>query len=1014
MLIEHRYPTWETMAQAFHASVMKWPVTIMDRIALVTDSKAHHRHLIHHVASCEQGAGICAGIEDFSWSQLVSSLSKDEDPWASQSLPTLIAQGLDRRRDDPIFNDVMSYLDCDSGLRPGRRHSFYSKMARIFSRYRLLAADMTHSWAQEKDLDPHGEPLNSHQIWQAALWRELIDITAVDPYEYDHSLCDRLREGTIGQDLPTHIFIASIYDLTSYQRMFYDALSHHHEVHLALLNGDDRLSIPLIEAYSHRLYEQTIRNQDLDLCSPHVNDTVMGNGKIDKEISFHGCYGIDRQVEVLRDVLCDLLDASEGRQPRDIVVYAVGLSRFTPALLSLFHADSFHPGKDLRIQLAGQKAGMSNPIFDVVVNLIYLYDRRATSRDFIDFISNDLIRRRFDISDSDIDQIESLIARSEIRWGVDQRQRGRNGVPLLQSTWYQGIERLLLSLVSDPGDMRPVKYVLPVEYVDLSNGPLIGTLAEIVSRIRKIFSYFSQTAEPSIWASCLREICDLFAPQSFDDRWMIHHLYSVACELETHSRTTLLDHGDFAGWVRAVAQQGIDRINYFNGSLTITELGDMQAIESDAVVFLGLDDLSFPTKGEDSGDDLLGHIRADLLWTCDPRKRHEQALVDACLSARSKIVVIYENADDVTGRRHLDHRVIHNLQCSFSPSQITERIHHLLPYGWSEFDHGDPFSYDPLSYRGAHSSLLPREEKRDEQRPLQRNIGENIDIDLGDLISFYLNPAASFLRQAHIDLRDFSRPPKTDLPVKMDSLDRWSCHDYLYRLAMSGIDFDMAHKMLALSGKVILDQDSISPSSYRRVVSAVNAHRRYLNGSSHWIDIRWDESITCHMRLPLIDGRYVVNRFVSVKADDILKVWIPLVFACANGYKIKEGIAAGSRSICHLSPLDQQKAYDLAREMVHIYRDGLERPLPLPIKVADEFIASTTGISDHEDKARRLYDSLCEKDANWAQLFTSYKELTSLPSSTTDPGNPHFTQRFARLSHWLLDPIKEHLHYESF
>ena len=97
-----------------------------------------------------------------------------------------------------------------------------------------------------------------------------------------------------------------------------------------------------------------------------ASDLVPTAGRVDDSLQIHACAGPNRQVAVLREVLCDLFSADASLQPRDVLVLCPQLDAYAELIRAAFTPDPsetsrWHPGHRLRVQLATSGSQSVNP-----------------------------------------------------------------------------------------------------------------------------------------------------------------------------------------------------------------------------------------------------------------------------------------------------------------------------------------------------------------------------------------------------------------------------------------------------------------------------------------------------------------------------------------------------------------------------------------------------------------------------------------------------------------------------
>ncbi|TKI05928.1 exodeoxyribonuclease V subunit gamma [Martelella alba] len=159
-----------------------------------------------------------------------SAFSKDAMTWKLMSLlPALSRQ--------PGFEVVCRYLSDDDDLR--KCHQFAARLADLFDQYLVFRPDWLESWQKGDTVAGLGEA----QLWQAPLWRALVEFTAqsgqspwhrANLYQrFIHTL-EAAKSRPAG--LPQRVFICGISALPPTYLQALQALGRHVDIHLLFTN----------------------------------------------------------------------------------------------------------------------------------------------------------------------------------------------------------------------------------------------------------------------------------------------------------------------------------------------------------------------------------------------------------------------------------------------------------------------------------------------------------------------------------------------------------------------------------------------------------------------------------------------------------------------------------------------------------------------------------------------------------------------------------------------------------
>ncbi|MGI5951584.1 MAG: exodeoxyribonuclease V subunit gamma, partial [Brooklawnia sp.] len=732
--------TWSELCGLVAARLHTRPGPVMGYDLVVVSSAGHQRALSQVLANAPGGPQITAGLKFVQLPRLESHLAQllaadgqlDDDGWRGVALQLGLLELLADTRFSPDLEPVLRHVGAP-GERPGRAHATAQRIAAIFRRYATHAPAMVAAWRDGRDTGPGGQPLGARDQWQPAAWRGLTHLLGPDPALRRERLLGLVQAAPV-PGLPERILLALVDDPPPSTTELLDALAQHHEVHGFLLGGTPDGSrpmptgLPAAAVGPAQLSDPLLKQVQHELRS---GQPAGERTQADPSFQIHACHGPNRQVEVLRDVLCGLFSDDPTLQPRDVVVLCPALAEYAPLVAASFGLDpqtnpGLHPGHRLRAQIAAPAISALNPVLAVLTRLFELYAGRATNLDLLDLCQLPPVTERFGFTGDDLESARQLIDGAQVRWGLDAAQRQRNQVPINTSTWLAGMQRMLVSLALDDQPLVDMKTVTPVGQIEGSHSQLIGRLAELVSRVRKVTSSFETAGSAAQWSRRLREAIDLLTAVEPSDQWQLTHAYGVLADLAEQGtgRTAMLHTSDVAAWLAQQQQAGARRPNYGNGSMIFTSLGDLAAIDARVICVLGLDDTTFPGVPTLDGDDLLDRPGAAGAqhWTTDRRLRHRQRLRDAMLAAEQAFIVVTQGADETSGsRRPLPLCIAELLElCSISgpagawESQAPNALvkwHPLHAHGWAAFASeadGQPASFDTQALQGARQLTHPR------------------------------------------------------------------------------------------------------------------------------------------------------------------------------------------------------------------------------------------------------------------------------------------------------------------
>ena len=659
------------------------------------------------------GDGVCAGVDFVTPHSLVSMLlDRDaDDPWSPDRLAWPLLTVIDDVMGVPGFEDLTTHLGGgDPGDdRSARRYAVARRLAGLFSSYAVQRPALLTDWAAGVRSDGAGGRLDPDLLWQAELWRRLLDVVDVAPPDVRHAdTLARLRSGSaVGLDLPSRLSLFGHTRLPETEVSLLRALGEQRDVHLWL----PQASTDLWHALAPTAREgQVPRDADTSAAlvghpllgslgrdarelrrtlgelpgtpapaPPGTPDTLLGwlqhdlranrapaaglratrtlaDDGTDDSVQVHACHGAARQVDVLREVLVGLLQDDPGLEPRDILVMVPDIETYAPLISASFGmADvagegAGHPGHRLRVRLADRSLAATNPLLALAAQLVELVRGRMTASQVLDVAAADPVRARFGLGDEDLERITHWVDVSGVRWGYDADQRATFGLTGVgANTWSSGLRRVLLGAAMSGLDHRRVAGTVPVDDVSDGDLDLVGRFAELVDRVHTFVARAERATTVTDWTAALTDAVHGLTSTPPDEVWQVAQFDREVARIAAGAGAsgTTLRQAD----VRALLQQRLrgrpTRANFRTGTLTVCTMVPMRSVPHRVVCLVGLDDGVFPRVSTVDGDDVLA--RRPRTGERDLRAEDRQLFLDAIVAATDKLVITYTGRGEHTG-----------------------------------------------------------------------------------------------------------------------------------------------------------------------------------------------------------------------------------------------------------------------------------------------------------------------------------------------------------------------------
>ena len=1045
------------------------------------------QRLSHRLGVGHGDDGVCAGVMFRAPRSLIAEITDTvrDDPWAADAMAWPLLGILDESLDEPWARTIALHLghfhtDEEAEFRKGRRYAVARKLAGLFASYAVQRPRLLVDWQEGHDTDGAGGDLESDLHWQPPLWRALVArVDAPPPHVRHQQTLAALRAGPT--QLPPRLSLFGHTRMPATEIELLAALSTHHDLHLWLPHpsaalwgalADEAGPVPRSEDRSHdrvahpllatlgrdvRELQRSLLTHDLvdeELPSPPSRATLLGwlqddlfanspapSGRTladgDRSVQVHSCHGAVRQVDVMREVLLGLLDDDPTLEPRDILVMCPDIEAYAPLITAAFGLEDViedaHPGHRLRVRLADRALTQTNPLLGVAAQLLELAGGRVTASRVLDLVQSPPVRRRFALSDDDLDTITSWVRDSGIRWGFDQEHREPFGLgEYVQNTWRFGLDRVLAGVAISDDARAWVDTTLPLDDVASNKVDLAGRTAELVQRLVTVTDRMTGTHPLAHWLEALTEGVLALTSVERSEAWQTGQLQRELGDVLVAAG----DRSDLAMRLNDVRSLLGDhlagrptRANFRTGTLTVCTMVPMRSVPHRVVCLLGLDDGIFPRLGIVDGDDVLA--RRPMTGERDVRSEDRQLLLDAIDAATERLVITYTGADQHSGQKRPPAVPLGELLDALdrtTPEPIRDRVvveHPLQPFDVRNVSPGalgvpTPFTFDPAMLVTARRAL-------EEQpiappflaQPIAVSTGD--DIALTDLLQFFKDPVKGFFRSLDLTLPWDADPVHDAMPVEIDSLETWGVGDRMLSDMLRSVHPDSALQMEWRRGTLPPGHLGWRKATEVREIAmqlaiAALTHRQ-VEPRAHDVDVTLpDGRRVTGTVTPVYGDRLVAVGYSRLDGKQLLESWIRLLALSANDPDHNWTALTVGRAARGTTPAQRllgpaPEAPDvLLHDLVKLYDAGRREPLPLPLKPS---FAWATARRLGDDPQRAAADKWAPKQWDgdnaepahvrvWGLKAPLDRLFTPVPRGEEFKGEDH---RFGALAMRLWSPL---------
>jgi exodeoxyribonuclease V gamma subunit len=909
----------------------------------------------------------------------------DAYPFSPEILTWKIMARLPRFLQQPEFALLRGYLAGDvDGL---KHFQLAEKIADTFDQYSLFRPEMLLEWERGEGGD-----------WQSVLWREL---AATGQGEHRGRLkeifCRQLVSGMPVAGLPERIAVFGISYLPSYHLEVLAAAARHTEINLFLLSpcreywgdvagrreqarmtADQRqlrmegnpllaslgrlgrdfsemvVDLADLAAGQDDLYQEAdggtllhqLQTDILNLRGGEEAPRLIAAG--DRTVQIHSCHSPLREIEVLHDQLLALLEGEPGLTPRDIVVMTPDIEGYAPYIATVFDGCQ-DPARKIPYSIADRSLTSEGQIAAVLLKLLALPGSRMTAVQLLDILESAPVQRRFGLNDEDLDRIRHWIEETRVRWGLDEQDRMRLGLPGYRDhSWRAGLDRLLLgyAMPEEAGCLFNGK--LPYDEMEGSSVPTLGRLAEFIDRVAALADGL-QRARPLVqWRAALgATLADFLAADDAAARELAAVAALIDSLVDLAEQAACSEPVHFAvvrAWLAARLQQEEKGLGFLTGGVTFCAMLPMRSIPFRIVALIGMSEGAFPRQSRPPAFDLMA--RHPRRGDRSLRDEDRYLFLEAILSARDGLYISYVG-QSVRDNSEIPPSVLVSefldaIERGFTAGQgrnIDERLltrHRLQAFSPDYFTAGSPL----FSYSAELCTALL--EKRAPQQPAAAFLhtplaeaGEEWkDVPLDRLVRFFAHPTKFLLEnRLQIRLAEGITPLAEKEPFLLDHLASYQLKSELLESILRG---EQAEDFLPVARcRGILPPGRHGRALFEGAVQAVTGFagmvQEQIAGVSplQSLDVQLDiAGFHLSGRLDgLLPQGMLRYRCAKLKGKDQLRTWIEHLVLNAlqpEGYPRETRLLMVDADLA-FAPVDD--AAEQLQTLLNLYWQGLSKPL---------------------------------------------------------------------------------------
>lgn len=567
---------------------------------------------------------------------------------------------------DPRYAALSRYLsDGDDRMRFG----LAVRVAARFDDYQLFRHELLEAWERgEHRLD------SPHEIWQAALWRELCRDDAEHGARRLTRLLSLINDAEPGSlSLPSRVSVFGISSLPPRVIELLAAIARHTEVTVYAALPPDHAASPTAHQLSMAFGAQAQAMQrllvshgatitPLDHASASAPESLLvrlqhemssgGDGaaplelaEADASLRVHAAHGALRELEIIRDQIGQAFLTDHTLKPHDVLLLVPDIGEWAPLVQSVFGAND----GSVNIPFAvADRRRRDESVATAVLRLLSLEGGRLTHSDVFGVLEQPAVYTAAGLDDGQVEYLVRTTRDANVRWGYDDDTLERLALPAADMpTWRTGLDRLLLGQMAGAVP-ELVLGALPQAGDTVGDPAALAALSQWIDALAVTLQSWRESRSIAEWVTELSGFLDgNVQPTTAEEREGLNTVRAVVNTLATTAAQAAYDalvpFSVVRDWLEQELADDSFGSGFLSGRLTVAALKPMRSVPFKVIAVAGLDDAAFPRRDRRPAFDLLsGEPReGDRNLRDDDR----QLFLDLLLAAESHVVLTYSGND---------------------------------------------------------------------------------------------------------------------------------------------------------------------------------------------------------------------------------------------------------------------------------------------------------------------------------------------------------------------------------
>lgn len=558
--------------------------------------------------------GIAFNIEFILPSELMWKLYRLLHPETPKNLPSdripMAWNIFDELEGNRLKNIISSNLETSKN-----KLQFADQIADVFDLYQVYRPDLLRAWDNNKLLTK-----DDSELWQSRLWRMLKKSWGIEspklPNRSDafFDLLNNLAQLKNDTDqIPDSIFVFGIsqasnpfLELITELSLYIDTHYFGIEISKDLEDSSEEIH-NLIEDWGEskreadKLLKELLLNKEIETRTIKINSNLKNtakrilNGSSQSSIEIHSCHSKKREAEILKDCILRKLNEDLALKLEDILILVPDIDEYSSVLESVF----FGLEGELNIPI-------HTPYFNqdsvqiCFLNLLDLVSGSFKISSVMDFLEQELISQRFEITLDEIQILKTWLSDNNIHWGISREDSNYS------------FEKATLSLLSgfsiENDTFEMFNTIIPYPGIHSSNqAELTAKFSNFISVIRKFGIQLETKKTVSEWLSCMEVwLNTIFKKETSLENQSLRNVLSRAqVQTSIANSSSQVNFSLFKDWFAQLISDKKATSSGLGNGIVLSTYIPYRSIPFKSVFVLGMNEGAFPRRSTRPSFDLI-------------------------------------------------------------------------------------------------------------------------------------------------------------------------------------------------------------------------------------------------------------------------------------------------------------------------------------------------------------------------------------------------------------------------